>query len=484
MDHSRYIDVLYSGQNIGAADCQRNLVPRAYYENLVLSVDKVLRDNPDASLSELRNILIQNSKIEEKLGDFCLARKKASGMLVSVRTNNYYHDFCVGSKQEVENINGEMVYNPEDMSSDAIFDLASITKLFTSLATLKLVELDLIDLNDYVIKYIPQFTNLTGIKIFDLLTYKAFETGDRIDNATSIGEAESILFKAYPKRLAYGQSSYNDFGAMILKYLIEAVTHMSYYDFLKKYILDPLNMNNTLVTIDKDKIDRVVSTNGDVRIYSDDKIIERNYITKGISSDDKARILGQPMGLLSGHAGLFSSASDIEKLTKGLVSSSFISYDLRNAMAKNVAGYLYSKPDGSTWATQFLGMLVYSKNPIDAITEVYQSLSGNSFSSSGWTGTYYTLDPLNGISVFFGSNRTHNRVSINSDISKDIIGPHGEKYVQLPDGRKIIDASRFVYEREFVVCPAIELALRLKILEDMIAIRNVPYEEGHTRVLK
>ena len=45
--------------NLGASQCQKNLVPREYYENIVLYVDKVLKDNPDASIKELRDILIK-----------------------------------------------------------------------------------------------------------------------------------------------------------------------------------------------------------------------------------------------------------------------------------------------------------------------------------------------------------------------------------------------------------------------------------------
>ncbi len=483
MDYSRYIDVLYEGQNIGAQECQRNLTPKSYYKNLVLSVDKVLRENPEASLSELRNILIKDSHIEDKIRDFCLGRKKTPGLVLSVRTNNYYHDFYAGNRQEVINQDGNMVPKSEEIGYDALFDLASVTKLFTSIATLKLVQLEMIDINDEVTKYAPQFTNLRGTKIIDLLTFKGFETDTRVDSAGSAEEAEQILFNARPKRYSYGQSSYNDFGAMILKYVIEAVTNMPYYTFLNECLLAPLGMKDTVAVLDDEQKQRAVSTNGDVRVYQDGRIIQRNYIEKGVSSDDKARVLGQPIGNLSGHAGLFSTAQDMEALTKSFVSSSFISYELRDEMARNHSGYLYKKPDGGIWATQFLGMLCYAKNPIMDITEVMHYLSGNSFASSGWAGNYYTVDPINGIGVFLGSNRTHNRVSINTQSSTVQVGPNGEKYIFLPDGRRVIDSSRYVYERGFITETAVELALKLKILEDILKINEPEMEEEHTKII-
>lgn len=483
MNYDYYIDALWTGQNLGASQCQKNLVPREYYENIVLYIDKVLMNNPDASIKELRDILINDAGIEKRLRDFCLIKKQAPGMLVSVRTNNYYHDFYAGYKEEVIKENGILKENLQDMNYDTIFDLASVTKLFTSIATLKLVELNLLNLNDSVTKYVPEFKNLNGITIYDLLTFKFLMTSKRIDEARSQKESEDILHRAYFKRLKIGQNTYNDFGAMILKYVIESVTQMKYYDFLQKYILLPLGMNDTIAKIDEDKVQRVVSNNYDVRIKENGEIITRDYIEKGVPSDDKARILGENQTDLTGHAGLFSTSLDMEKLTKGFVSSRVISYAYRDLMAKNQAGYLYNKDDGSLWATQFYGMLCYSKNPIKELSEVYHPLSGNSFASSGWAGTYYTIDPLNDISVFFGSNRSHNRVSINKQKEKILKGDNGEKYIILPDGRKIIDSSGYVYERDYVVKPAIELALKLKILEDIIGARDLQKEEVHTRVL-
>ena len=487
MNYSNYIDTLWARQNYNAQENQKNLVPREYYERLVSEIDNILKQNPDASLSDLRNILIKDSQIEDRIRDFCLIKKKTPGLVVSVRTNNYYHDFSAGNKQEAEYQNGKYTPSTLDMNNDDIFDLASITKLFTGISVLKLVELGLVNLNDDVTKFAPQFTNLKGITIYDLLTYKPLKTDSRVDGAKSAEEAEKILFTASPREVEPNQSIYNDFDAMTLKYVVESVTKMPYYDFLKKYLLEPLGMNDTLTSFSDSQKSRIVSTNGDIRINKDGSIIERNYIERGVSSDDKARILGQPFGNLSGHAGLFSNAQDMEKLTKSFIASSFISYELRDEMARNHTGHLYTKPTGATWATQFFGMLCYSKNPIEDITEVYHSLSGNSFSAAGWSGTYYTVDPLNGIGVFFGSNRTHNRVSINALPDNVKTAPTGVKYITLPDGRDIIDSSRYAYEREYIVSPAIELSLKLKILEDIVEARENDFEfeteEEHTKVI-
>ncbi len=242
-------------------------------------------------------------------------------------------------------------------------------------------------------------------------------------------------------------------------------------------------MKDTLVKIDKDKIERVASGNADVRITKDGKIIERNYIKKGISTDDKARVLGQPEGNLSGHAGLFSSAQDMEKFANALIYNCLISSHLRNTLAKNKTGYLYTNPDGTKGASQYLGSLCYSKNPLLSNSEVYHPLSGSSFAIAGWSGTQFTIDPINEISLFLGSNRSHNRITINAQSKKIITNENGEKVVILPSGRVVIDASRYAFERDdAIIHPSLELAFKLKILEDILNIKEVKKESSRTLI--
>ena len=474
MTYFKYIDELYRRQNYKADVTQKNLAEYEFYEKLVLDIDKILRENPDASLDELRNLVIKKSGIIDKIRDFCLLKKCTPGMVIGVDTKFYHHEFYAGNKQEVFVTDNGLIKDVEPIVHDTIFDLASITKLFTGITVLKLVELGLINLSDEVSKYVPQFINLKGVTIFDLLSFKLLGTNKRVDAASSREEAESILFTTEPQDRKFGTSAYNDFSSMVLKYVIEKVSGMDYYTFLKINILDPLEMHDTLVKIGNDKINRVASCNADIRYYKDGKIMERDYIQKGISSDDKARVLGQSEGNLSGHAGLFSTAKDMARLANALIYNMVISAHLRDEMAKNRSGYIYKKEDGTQFATQYLGMLCYAKNPYSSITEVYHPLSGNSFAAAGWSGTQFTVDPLNEISIFLGSNRAHNRLTVNGHPEKTFTNANGERKILLPDGREVIDSSHFAYDRdEAIIHPALILALKLKILEDIVGINDL-----------
>lgn len=228
------------------------------------------------------------------------------------------------------------------MEEDTIFDLASVTKLFTAISILKLVEMGDVKLGDDITKYVPQFDNLKGVSIFNLLTFIPLKTDTRIDKAKTKEEAENILFGA--KRIDSPSigNPYNDIAPMVLKYVIENVSGLSYYDFLEKFVLKDVNMRDTLVKECGNR-EKFASGNFDGRYYKDDSFLIRDKAIPGVSTDDKARILGQAEGNLSGHAGLFSTASDMEKMARGLIDSKIINERARNSMAKNRTGRLFCR---------------------------------------------------------------------------------------------------------------------------------------------
>lgn len=472
MNYYDLIERYYNAQNIGADNTQKNLFSKEQYRQISSGVLEVIKEEKDASLSELREKIIERSKYKEELKDFFLNRKMAPGAVINLGTDNYEHTFYCGNKEEVRCIKNKIYEHIEPISDDTIFDLASITKLFTGICILKLVEEKEINLTDNAGKYVPQFENIKDLTIFDLLTFTKLKTDKKIISAKSQEEAQNILFTVKRVELKEGENPYNDFSSMVLKYVIEKISGTNYYQFLKETVLDKLNMEDTLVKIDNDKINRVASNNCDVRYYLDGSIIERNYIFRGVSSDDKARVLGQEEGLLSGHAGLFSTAHDMSILASSLKNGYVLKKETIKKMAKNVTGKPYIKEDGSTSYSQYLGMLCYSKCPNIIQSEVYHALSGESFAIAGWSGTQFTLDPINKIHLFLGSNRSHNRLTINNHPEKTIIGENKRKVVILPNGREIIDSSLFAYDRDLIIHKGIILALQLKMLEDIVGIED------------
>ena len=120
----------------------------------------------------------------------------APGMVMCYETPKYSETIILGNKKEIIMTDkGDFVSKIEKMEENTIFDLASITKIFTSFSILLLEQRGNLSIYDEVIKYDPRFKNLKGITLFDLLTFQVpLKTTKRIDGVKSREEAEELLF--------------------------------------------------------------------------------------------------------------------------------------------------------------------------------------------------------------------------------------------------------------------------------------------------
>lgn len=483
-----YVENLYHKQNINMQLEQKNLYTRKQYYELLKPVIEVISEYKDYSISEIRSILFKKSGIEEKVRDFINNKEMVPGMIFSYGTNNYKETVVIGNRQEVTlDKNGTLVPALEKMTDDTIFDLASVTKLFTSLSILKLVEDSVIKLDDEIVNYAPQFKKMKGITILDLLSFRVpVKTNGRIDAASSFEESEKILFDIEVDTNSNNYRPYTDMGAMVLKYVIESASGLTYYDYIDKNILKKLNMTDTHVVVPRYKLDRVASTNLDGKYYKDGNFLITKNVPKGTVYDPKSQILGQQLGNLSGHAGLFSTANDMTALAKGIIGGKIIDDKYVEEMAKNRTGKEYLENEKSKYV-QYLGYLCYSKNPILGDSELFHAMSGRSFASAGWTGTQITVDPINNLFLFLAGNRSHNRMTFIDSTQKEkvIIDEKGKKTIVLPDGSVKIDATRFAWDRdEVAVHPALKLAIQYKMVEDWYILMNEKIEsEEKTRYL-
>jgi len=469
-----YVNNLYESQNNGAVIEQQGLYSKKdYYELLKPVIDLC---NKDLSINEIRNILFKNSGIEENLNDFIYKKEMVPGMVFSYGTNNYKETVVIGNRQEVTlDENNNIVPDIEKMTEDTIFDLASVTKVFTSLSILKLVQSGVINLNDEVVKYAPEFKNLKGVTIFDLISFGVpLKTNGRVDKASSREEAEQILFNIEVNKESENLVPYTDMGAMVLKYVIEHASSMNYYNFVEENILNKLNMKDTHVLVPKMKLDRVASTNLDGKYFKDGNFAITTSAKKGIVYDPKAQIMGQQEGILSGHAGMFSTVNDMTNLAKGIMGGQIIDNKYVEMMAKNRTGRKYIQDDKEKYV-QYLGFLCYSKNPILANSELFHAMSGKALASAGWTGTQLTVDPINQLFFFMAGNRSHNRMTFIDAAQKEKVkvDENGKKTIVLPNGEIKIDATRFAWDRDAVVVhPSLKLSIQYKMLEDVYTLMN------------
>ena len=474
--YENIIDTLLNRQNDTPDFYQKNTYSKEQYRKLLDDVLKILKKNKDADIDEIRQKLYENSGIESLLKDFFLKRKKAPGAVINIGVNNYQERIVIGNSQEVEqNQKGDLYYYPINMKEDSLFDLASLTKLFTSVAILQLAGNCELRLDEKINKYLPQFNYLGDHTIYDLLTYQPYYTERRIDSATNIDEAEKILFNAKPSTIHeyYQKDRYNDIAPMILKYIVEKVSGKSFYDYIKENILEKADMNNTFVKVPEELNNRIVNFNYNYSLLSNGQLLLKNYAKKGLVTDSKAVALGQKEGKLPGHAGLFSTCDDIAKFNKGLINGKVLHPALTKEMAKNRTGVVNSN-------LPYYGFLCDSKHPNKYISDMHQGLSGSSLSKSGWTGTYVAIDPINNINLTFLSNRVHNRlVTISEEQKYRLVGKKDKVLNYF--GKEIIDSSLYGYERRKITEACLSLALQEKMLEEIIGEQK---EKKKVKILK
>ena len=142
------------------------------------------------------------------------------------------------------------------ISFETNFNIASLSKQFTALCILKLVEEKKINLDDKLSKYFSGFdaSPVNKITIMEMLTHSSglVDHYDFVNtNGLKHGKDKNVLEAVQGKDSVYfspGTSyRYSNTAFCILGMIIEKVSGISYEEFVKKNIFVPLQMKNSLV---------------------------------------------------------------------------------------------------------------------------------------------------------------------------------------------------------------------------------------------
>lgn len=140
------------------------------------------------------------------------------------------------------------------MKTDMVFEIGSLTKQFTAVAILQLMEQGKLSLNDPITKYIPDYPVYERtITIHHLLTHTAgLQNYTSQDKWTSMWRMEKTLletidlFKNEPLDFTTGSKfNYSNAGYVLLGYIIEKVSGLSYNAYLDKNVIQAAGMKNT-----------------------------------------------------------------------------------------------------------------------------------------------------------------------------------------------------------------------------------------------
>ena len=330
------------------------------------------------------------------------------------------------------------------LTEDSLFDLASITKLFTALIVMRLREEGSLDLTRPVTDYAPQFTRLCGVTVDQVLGFEiGLTTAARLDTQPSAEAARALLNDIQPGEVT--GRAYSDMHAMVLRYVVEGAAGEDYATLLHRLILAPLGMASTHLVVPENRRSLCVSCDNEHRLERG-RYILRDGVAPGTPHDPKARVFWpEPCG----HAGLFSTRGDLVKLCQGLLRGDVISRDSLLFMSRNRTGH--QRPDGTY--QQYLGAQCYVKHPIQRHSEVPPYESDKAISLSGFTGHHISVDIENGVFALFLGSRCQNRLTVlvpeeGKSLTDYGLNPDGTGCIFWPDGTQVWSSVNYVYQKD------------------------------------
>lgn len=319
---------------------------------------------------------------------------------------------------------------PEKMTVNHLFDLASLTKVIgTTTSVMILYDRGLLNIEDPVCKYIRAFDTpeKRTITIRNLLTHTAglcewYPLYYRVS-----GKQESYrLIAELPLMFPVGkQRRYSDLGFMLLGEIVEIVSGMALDEFEETNIFKPLAMKNTTYNPLKNGRFNMIASTSHGNPYEKRMVYDstlgfrfkeinpdqwngwRKYTLRGEVNDGNT---WYAFGGISGAAGLFSDADDLQKLVdlmmnKGTIGSvrlisektinTFLTKDAFNNglgwMMDPENSFMKNGPDGTFGHTGFTGpsIAVIPKFNASVILLINRQNTGLL-----QTGVYYNVNSL------------------------------------------------------------------------------------------
>lgn len=349
--------------------------------------------------------------------DYVAAGRVAGLVAFVVRHGQVAHETVAG----VMDVDTDVPMRP-----DAIFRIASQTKIIVGVATMILVEEGRLDLADPVAASIPAFAETTvavpsgdtaiivpadrPITILDLLTHTAGIPGPDPDYFVALYEEAGLtsgkgLLNAldepvgtFSDRLATlpfmvqpGERPVYGYSTDVLGAVVERASGMPLDVFLEQRVFAPLGMVDTHFFLPVEKVDRLVANH---------LLIEGEGLRRArdddMSWDGQGAFVDGPRRLFSGNGGLLSTASDFARFLQMLVNEGVLDGERIltpasvQALTLNRVGDFYDEfYPGLGW-----GFSVEVK--LDPEGEGYQVPSGASPGAFAWGGAAYTgfwVDP-------------------------------------------------------------------------------------------
>lgn len=279
----------------------------------------------------------------------------------------------------------------EPMTVDTIFDAASLTKIVaTTSALMRLYEDGKISIDDPVSKYLPEYTY--EITLRQLLTHYSGLRPD-VDLKPEWSGYETGILKAITDKPAGPPNKkfvYSDINFILLGEIVRRVSGEPLPSFVQRTVFQPLGMADTSFTPAASQRSRIAPT---------EQYPGMMEPLRGVVHDETTRF----MSGVAGHAGLFTTASDLSRWCQMLLAQG--SYGGKQLFAPQTVA-LFTSPQSPPGMADIRGLGFdidsrYSGNRGDLYSP------GSGFGHTGFTGTSLWVDPRSNSYVILLANSVH-----------------------------------------------------------------------------
>ena len=335
-----------------------------------------------------------------------------------------------------DTVSGELIPDTVAMTTDAIFDLASVSKcLGTTLAFMRLVEDGLVRLDDNVSRYIPGFEpwvedlspreqrrqkrspERVPITVKQLLTHTsglpaAIHVPSFLARYDIYGDSVKINYRdSLVTYLAHDAARLSRPGEVFitLQAILENVTGERLDRYAAREIYEPLHLKNTWYNA-LDDVERPYAADAPI---VPTEVQEDGTLLRGEVHDPTARIVNRGV---SGNAGLFSTAEDMATLASMLMNGGVVAFPADGiagklgqkgrvrVLSRRAVETFFTVPEGYEEFGRALGWDVESP---------YASGNGDLFTPhrtvnhTGYTGPSIVMDLDEGVAVILLTDRVH-----------------------------------------------------------------------------
>jgi uncharacterized protein YbbC (DUF1343 family)/CubicO group peptidase (beta-lactamase class C family) len=302
-----------------------------------------------------------------------IAQKRLPGGVLWIEHRGGHYTRAYGNRALVPAV--------ETMTADTIFDVASLTKVVATAPSIhRLIEQGKITLDAPAKTYLPEMRD-GAITIRHLLTHTSglrpdldlrdawsgYDEGIRRAVAETPLNRPGIVFR------------YSDINYILLGEIVYRVSGEPLDVFAKKEIFEPLGMHDTAFRPFDPS-----SRQPPIANRQPDRIAPTEWGLRGAVHDPTSN----RMGGVAGHAGLFTTASDLAKYARAVLANPVLGQDITPAdvAVRRAFGFdldsNYSRPRGDHFPD-------------------------GSFGHTGWTGGFFWIVPRHQAFYLFLSNRVH-----------------------------------------------------------------------------